>query len=138
MPARYSARTTPAASRRGPPAKRAPRRSGPIMLNFAAFRYRAVMAVAGGPIERLELSDTTVLGQREFLASAFLRAGLGDDGARFETCIPASGSGTAASPMVARFMALSEALERWAHWQLHSGAAGVPYGFAADPSSNGM
>ena len=108
------------------------------MLNFAAFRYRAIMAVAGGPIERLEISDTTVLGQREFLASAFLREGLGDDGIRFETCSAASGSGTAPSPMVARFMALSEALERWAHWQLHPSAAGIPYGFGIDPSSNGM
>jgi len=108
------------------------------MLNFAAFRYRAIMAVAGGPIERLEVSDTTVLGRREFLASAFLREGLGDDGSGFETGSPASGSGTASSPMVARFMALSEALERWAHWQLHSGDAGIPYGFGVDPSSNGM
>lgn len=108
------------------------------MLNFAAFRYRAIMAVAGGPIERLEISDTTVLGRREFLASAFLRDGLGDDGAGFETGTPASGSGTASSPMVARFMALSEALERWAHWQLHASDAGVQYGFGVDPSSNGM
>lgn len=108
------------------------------MLNFAAFRYRAIMAVVGGPIERLEVTDTIVLGRREFLASAFLREGLGDGGAGFETGNPASGSGTAASPMVARFMALSEALERWAHWQLHGGEAGIPYGFGVDPSSNGM
>lgn len=108
------------------------------MLNFAAFRYRAIMAGAGGPIQGLEISDTTVLGRREFLASAFLREGLGEDGSKFDAGRLPDGSGTAPSPMVARFMALSEALERWAHWQLHASDAGLAYGFGVDPSSNGM
>jgi hypothetical protein len=40
--------------------------------------------------------------------------------------------------MVARFMAISEAMERWAHWQTHSGADGARYGFDVDPSTTGM
>ena len=108
------------------------------MLSLAAFRYRNVLTSAGGPIERLEMSDTTVLGEREFLANAYLKKDLivrPDTPAVFSQ---ANGSGTAASPMVARFMAISEALERWAHWQLHASAEKQKYGFDVDPSSNGM
>ena len=35
-------------------------------------------------------------------------------------------------------MAISEAMERWAHWQLQAGSEGAKYGFDVDPSSNGM
>ena len=80
-----------------------------------------------------------MLGRRTFLANAFLRAGLAGDTARNEVFSAANGSGTSDSPMVARFMALSEALERWAHWQLCTRAdGGIPYGFDVDPSTNGM
>ena len=40
------------------------------MLSLAAFRYRNVLASAGGPIEKLEIADATVLGRRCFLANA--------------------------------------------------------------------
>jgi hypothetical protein len=108
------------------------------MLSLAAFRYRAVTVASGGPIERLEISDTTVLGRREFIASAFLREGLVAMPWRHEVFSPANGCGVAPSPMVARFMAISEAMERWAHWQLHANQEGKAYGFDVDPSSNGM
>ena len=108
------------------------------MLSLAAFRYRNVLTAAGGPVERLEITDVSVLGERGFLANAFLRKDLiVRPGAR-AVFSQANGSGTAASPMVARFMAISEALERWAHWQLHAGSEGHKYGFDVDPSSNGM
>ncbi len=107
------------------------------MLNLAGFRYRNVLKVSGGPIERLEMSDTQVLGQRQVLANAYLREGLGKK-QEHSLYSPAHGSGTAASPMVARFMAISEAMERWAHWQLHAASDGARYGFDVDPSSNGM
>jgi hypothetical protein len=108
------------------------------MLNLAAFRYRNVLTSRGGPIERLEMTDTTVLGERNFLANAYLEKGLSairDDRVVYSQ---ANGSGTATSPMVARFMAISEAMERWAHWQLHAGRERHKYGFDIDPSSNGM
>ena len=108
------------------------------MLSLAAFRYREVLSVAGGPIERLEMSETTVLGQRQVLANAYLREGLTDKQRDNLLYSPAQGSGTASSPMVARFMAISEAMERWAHWQLHADRRGPRYGFDVDPSSNGM
>lgn len=40
--------------------------------------------------------------------------------------------------MIASHRALSEAMERWAHWQLHQSPSGGRYGLDADPSSNGM
>ncbi len=108
------------------------------MVNLAAFRYRAVTADRGGPIARLELSDFTIMGERRFLASAFLRDGLAADPSGSQVYSGAHGSGVASSPMVARFMAISEAMERWAHWQLHRSEEGRAYGFDADSSSNGM
>ena len=108
------------------------------MLNLGAFRYRNVLASAGGPVERLEIADVTVLGERGFLANAYLRPGLVIRSEVRGVFSQANGSGTAASPMVARFMAISEAMERWAHWQLHDSAERHRYGFDIDPSSNGM
>lgn len=108
------------------------------VFNLAAFRYRSILTASGGPVERLEMADMTILGRREFLANAYLRPGLvGDRGNRVLFSL-ANGSGTSPSPMVARFMAISEAMERWAHWQLHDGAVRHKYGFDVDPSSNGM
>ncbi len=108
------------------------------MLSLAAFRYRNILTQSGGPIERLQLADMMVLGRREFLANAFLKDGLVGELWKDSVFNPASGSSTSLSPMVARFKAISEAMERWAHWQLHDGPDKQKYGFEVDPSSNGM
>ena len=108
------------------------------MLSLAAFRYRNVLAAEGGPVERLEMSDTLVIGQREFLANAYLKKDLARNKEGGSLYSQAHGTGTAPSPMVARFMAISEAMERWAHWQLQAANEGHQYGFDVDPSSNGM
>ncbi|MDI1251462.1 MAG: hypothetical protein PSV13_21560 [Lacunisphaera sp.] len=108
------------------------------MLSLAAYRYRNVLVTAGGPIERLEIADTQVLGERRFLANAYLigeLAGKRDGNSLYSR---ANGSGTDASPMVARFKAISEAMERWAHWEMHQGPERHKYGFDVDPSSNGL
>lgn len=108
------------------------------MLSLAAYRYRDVLADSGGPIDRLMMADVTILGRREFLANAYLKSGLGEQRAEWQLFSPAHGSGVATSPMIARFMAVSEAMERWAHWRLHASEDRAKYGFDADPSSNGM
>jgi hypothetical protein len=108
------------------------------MFNLAAFRYRRALASAGGPIERLQLADLMVLGRREFLANAFLDEKFARRNWTDRVFNPAHGCGVSLSPMVARFMAISEAMERWAHWQLHAGPDKHRYGFDVDPSSNGM
>jgi hypothetical protein len=107
------------------------------MFNLAAFRYRDVFASAGGPVERVEMADLWILGRREFLANAYLRPGLIGNRENRVMFSSANGSGVSSSPMVARFMAISEAMERWAHAQLHQ-AENPGYGFEVDPSSNGM
>src|ERR1035437_6097715 len=48
----------------------------PVMLTLAAYRFRRIMADAGGPIARLSAVDTGVLGIRQFQANAFLRSDL--------------------------------------------------------------
>jgi len=108
------------------------------MFSLAAYRYRNALASAGGPIERVEFIETEVLGERRFLANAYLKPGLGPTQSGRQVYSTANGSGEARSPMVARFMAISEALERWAHWQLQGGAAQGRYGFDVDPSTNGL
>lgn len=108
------------------------------MPNLAAFRYRAAMAAAGGPIERIELGDIAVAGARQFLANAFLREELAGPAPDRQVFSVATGSGTDASPMVARFKAISEALERWAHATLVRAAEGRRYAFDVDPSTTGM
>lgn len=108
------------------------------MLSLAAFRYRDVLASAGGPIERVEVVETKVLGERKFMANAFLKAELKPSRGERQLFSEANGTGASTSPMVARFMAISEAMERWAHWQLLTSQERSRYGFAVDPSTNGM
>jgi hypothetical protein len=108
------------------------------VLSLAAFRYRNVLAVAGGPIEKLEIARSTILGEHCYLANAYLAKALASERNGNELYSRANGSGTDASAMVARFKAISEALERWAHWQSHVGPDRRKYGFDVDPSSNGL
>lgn len=108
------------------------------MLTLAALRYRKIMAEEGGPIARLVVSDTSVLGGRKFQANAFLRPDLIAWQSAGEVFSDAAGTGTADSPMVARYKAISEAIERWAHMAVVTSADRECYGFDVDPSSNGM
>lgn len=107
-------------------------------MNLAPFRYRNVLSRHGGPIRATECAMTTVMGQRVFQANAYLREGLRDvppNNVMFGNC---DGSGTASRPMVARYKAISEALERWAHHVVQTSPERSRYGFDVDPSSNGM
>lgn len=108
------------------------------MLNLAAFRYRNVLTADGGPLERLTCGEVRVLGARWFEANAYLRAGHMDGQFKRRVWGSADGGGTDASPLVARFKAISEAMERWAHWTTFRSGDGPKYGFDVDPSSNGM
>lgn len=108
------------------------------MVSLAGLRYRDVLAKDGGPIERLEISDSSAFGERCFMANAWVRSDLIKVRRALTVYGSADGSGTHTSPLVARYMAISEALERWAyHDCVHSADAGR-YGFDLDPTSNGM
>ena len=108
------------------------------MLTLAAFRYRKIMADAGGPIAKLAVCDTSVMGVRQFQANAFLRPDLIAWQTTGEVFSDAAGTGTADSPMLARHKAVSEAIERWAHMAVVTSSDGDRFGFDVDPSSNGM
>lgn len=108
------------------------------MLTLAAFRYRKIMADVGGPIEKLTLCDALILGVRQFQANAYLRSDLYTWKNSSEVFSDAAGTGTADSPMVARYKAISEAVERWAHMAVVASPERNRYGFDVDPSSNGM
>jgi len=108
------------------------------MINLAGLRYRKVFTEEGGPIERIETADFTVESSRMFQANAFMRTGLLATRSSRAVYSDAAGSGTHASPMVARFMAISEAMERWAYHATALSPERTAYGFDVDPMSNGM
>jgi len=109
------------------------------MLNLAPWRYRQIFTEQGGPITRIEFSEFMVLGYRCFQANAYLASHLtGKARPKLDLYSTADGTGTDRSAMVARYMAISEALERWAfHAKVNDFDRDV-YGFDRDASSNGM
>ena len=108
------------------------------MISLAGFRYRKIFADHSGPIDRIETSEFMVEGQRMFQANAFMRPGLLALQSNRSVYSDAAGSGTSESPMVARFMAISEAMERWAYHAKVKSPERAVYGFDVDPMSNGM
>jgi len=108
------------------------------MLNLAAYRYRNVLQSDGGPIARVSVREFSVYGRRMFQANAWLADSLIPMRRKFALYSDADGTGVANVPMVARHMAVSEAMERWAfHTKVHAPDREL-YGFDLDASSNGM
>ena len=73
-----------------------------------------------------------------FHANAFLRPELKRVQRSLSVYGSVDGSGTHESPVVARHMAISESLERWAHAETYNSPDRAKYGFDVDPTSNGM
>jgi len=107
------------------------------MLSLAAFRYRNVLAAHGGPVESVESGAFTVCGRRMIQANARLTAGLTRK-SNHTIYGDADGTGTHRLASVARHMAVSEALERWAFHAMVRSSRAADFGFDVDPSSNGM
>lgn len=108
------------------------------MINLAALRYRSVLVADGGPVEQVVVRKFDVLAEPGYAANATLRADLMPGRTVQQLYGNASGSGTDRSPLVAQHKAISEAMERWAHWALHRSPEAARYGFDVDPSSTGM
>jgi len=107
------------------------------MISVAPFRFRNVLASAGGPVARIETGLLPVRGRQVFLANATLIDGL----VRKEPmCLfsDAHGSGTHCEALVARHKAVAEAMERWAFHRLVRSDRAADFGFDIDPSSTGM
>jgi hypothetical protein len=107
------------------------------MLSLAAFRYRNVLATHGGPVDSIESGVFPVCGRRMIQANARLSAGLTRKSSH-TIYGDADGTGTHRLASVARHMAVSEAMERWAFHAMVRSPQAAEFGFDVDPSSNGM
>jgi hypothetical protein len=107
------------------------------VLSLAGFRYRSVLSKDGGPIESIEEGRMDVFGSPYSQANARLTAGLCKKRI-MQMYSDADGTGMSRSPSVARHIAVSEALERWAYSATMSSCFRNKYGLNIDPSSNGF
>lgn len=107
------------------------------MLSLGALRYRDVLAEFGGPVLRVEGAPCLIRGTTWYQANANLRPELTCrlPGALYSA---ADGSGTHPSPIIARHIAISEALERWAFYATSTGSDREKHGFDVEPSTTGM
>ncbi len=108
-----------------------------MSFSLAPFRFRNVLRVRGGPVERIDTGLLPVRGRRVFLANATLRPGLVPRTA-LHLFSDAAGSGTDRDSTVARHKAVAEALERWAFHATVRSERAADFGFDLDPSSTGM
>lgn len=104
-------------------------------INLAPLRYPRAIG-PDRPIRDLRVAEVLSPEGRLFQAVAYLAPELVPT-QKFEVYGGAHGGATHASPLVARAMAVSEALERWA---FHDHATKTPKagGFDIDPTTNGM
>ncbi|MFP4541685.1 MAG: hypothetical protein ACLFR7_08640 [Opitutales bacterium] len=108
-------------------------------LNLAPLRYERVLRRDGGPIEHLERMTVAVREGPLHNVNAFLAEGLKPmKGEATDFYSNADGGGTHALELVARFKAISEAIERWAFWDRVESAGRDLFGFDIEPSTTGM
>lgn len=108
------------------------------MFNIAPIRYANILGSQSGPIERIEYGRVDILGTSFYQANAYLNGSLNLRKSRLQLYSNADGSGTHRSPLLARYIAISEAIERWAMYVICGTAKAAQYGFDLDASSNGM
>jgi len=108
------------------------------MFSLAPLLYRNVFADEGGPIARTQSSTVQIFDQPSYQVGAFLRPELTKGRKSQVICGTADGTGSAENPAVAKHIAISEALERWAYSETQNSAERNKYGFLVDRSSNGM
>lgn len=107
-------------------------------LNLAPLRYDRIFRKDGGPIDHLDRAQHSVREGIVFNVNAFLDAALRPVRKVGQLYGAADGGGTHAQEMVARFMAISEAIERWAFWDRSDSALRALFGFDIDASTTGM
>ena len=108
------------------------------MLSLAALKYRNVLSDFGGPVAGIEMGQFPVRGRNLVLANATLKPGLTRKGPLTLFSNTADGTGVHQVASVARHIAVSEALERWAFSALVRSDRAEDYGFDVDPSTCGM
>ena len=108
-------------------------------FNLAPVRYGQALKINGGPIDHVEIFPFEILGKKMTAANAYIKQEYSKQSDKtLDYYGKADGSGVHSSPMVARYMAISEALERWAFFDKSQSEDLDLYGFDTDPTSNGM
>ena len=109
------------------------------MVNLAPIKYSNVLSQDGGPIERLEYAEGTLLGMPCTHAAAFLKPDLVAPELRLHSVVEQpDGAGSHRFTQVACHMAISEALERWAVYHCRESGNEAMGGMEFDHSSNGF
>lgn len=109
------------------------------MLNLAPFRYDIPLATASSPIDSLAHSEVQVGGQPFHQVNAILSPQLKESTEPERSIFGnVDGTGTHRSKLLATYMAISEALERWAWGQTLESKDQAAYGFDRDPTTSGM
>lgn len=110
-------------------------------MNLSAWRYRNVYSEYGGPIQRIavrQLPSSSLIQPDHYEAYAYLcdtYTGRECQGLLYGG---AGGTGTSKHKNVACYKAISEALERWAFYELHQSKDMRQYGFDIEPTTTGM
>jgi hypothetical protein len=108
------------------------------MLSLAGYRYRNALESEGGPVAKVTLREFPVYGRHMYQANAWLSDKIVAQRKKFALYSDADGTGTADTPMIARYMAISETMERWAYRAKVKAADRELYAFDVDESTNGM
>lgn len=110
------------------------------MINLAPFNYRKALEEDGGPIQKISVGRTRLWdGTPCYSAAAELVSHLRPSPSRtLEIYDDADGGGTSRSRNLACFVAVSEALERWAYYAASTGPSRAALGFDVDDSTTGM
>lgn len=110
----------------------------PIDLNLAPFRYSRVHKSEGGPIDHLDRWEMQLPEGKVFNVNAYLDPSLKPEVEPKQVWGDADGGGTHLAELIARFIAISEAIERWAYWDRKESSMRSLYGFDIDSSGTGM
>ncbi len=109
------------------------------MVNLAPIKYSNVLSQDGGPIERLEYAEGTLLGMPCTHATAYLQPDFVAPELRLHSVVEQpDGAGSHRFTQVACHMAISEALERWAVYHCRESGNEAMAGMEFDHSSNGF
>ena len=107
-------------------------------MNLAPIRYARVLAGQRGPIERIEYGHIGVGGRVMYQANAYLAASLNLERPRRQIFGEADGTGTHHTAVIARYKAISEAMERWAYHFLDQIRQEKLFGSEWDTTTSGM
>lgn len=110
------------------------------MLSLAPFRYRNILEKDGGPVRKVSASEAALWdGSPRFFAAASLVPALRPaEPKRLALYDDVDGGGTHPSRNMACFIAISEALERWAYYAASRGERRSEFGFDREDSTTGM